>query len=81
MAVVPLAIFFNFNSWSHSAPDQVIETPYKQFVTDAADIVHGAKIFIWSNFAQHDMFVIWIKIAPHNKQFAIHDTIACHVEQ
>ena len=29
-----------------------------KFVADAADIVLGAKFFMWSNFAQHDTFCL-----------------------
>ena len=44
--------------------------PYIIFVADAADIVRGAKLFIWSNFASHEncwwpKFHITSKLAPH----------------
>ena len=44
--------------------------PYIIFVADAADIVRGAKLFMWSNFASHEncwwsKFHITSKLAPH----------------
>ena len=56
---------------------------YMTFVTDAADIVRGAKKFMWSNFAEHDKFCLSCgsKLLHMTSNFAPHDTIACHVEQ
>ena len=54
-----------------------------KFVADAADIVRGAKNFMWSNFAQHDKFCLSFRsnLLHMTSNFALHDTIAFHVEQ
>ena len=49
------------------------------FVADAADIVRGANIFMWSNFAPHENF--FILCGGKLKQFSPHAFFAGHVEQ
>ena len=43
--------------------------PYMIFASDAADIVRGANIFMWSNFAPHKKLCMLWKISLNEKQF------------
>ena len=53
---------------------------YIIFVTDTADIVRGAKFFMWSNFGRHGNFLLsretkllylTSNLAPHDSNFVM----------
>ena len=57
------------------SPGKVL--PYIIFVADIADVVCGAKIFLWSNFAPHDNFLCGaILLLLHMTNLAPHDKFA-----
>ena len=55
---------------------------YVIFVVDAADIVHGAKFFMWSNFNPHEncRWSYGTKLLHMTSNLAPHEQIVSHVE-
>ena len=53
------------------------------FVADAADIVRGANISMWSNFAPHENFCVLCggKMLHIKSNLAPHAFFPCHVEK
>ena len=62
--------------------EEVEMETYIIFVADAADIVRGAKMFMWSNFAPHEIFQrsCGTKLLHMTIIHAPHDKTTCHVE-